>query len=223
MNETAKSPVADAQQSIGAYMVAFSRVDHELGESVKAVFGLVNNEASDAIVAALGDVARKASLVWAASKRAKNADGSEASAEWKAKVEATVKRVLDCNNQDRVPIAHSLLQPNADGSVELVRLKIDGGKVKGRESKITWSQKDFREKTQRLDTLAEELKALNGELQTFKYEIPPNLGWSATVNFEPTMSMAPHGMPVVLATTLVGKVPPPSPLEPGPKKTRGIV
>ena len=71
------------------------------------MYGLQNNDASDAIVAALGDVARKVSLVWAASKGAKDPIGSEAPAEWKAKVEATIKRVFECNTNDRVPLAHS--------------------------------------------------------------------------------------------------------------------
>jgi hypothetical protein len=137
MTETA--PFAAAHQAIGAYYCEFSRVEHELGEGVKVVYGLENNEASDAVVAALGDVVRKASLVWAASKGAMDAEGNEASEGWKAKVEATIKRVFDCNQHDRVPLAHSLLQPNADGSVDLVRLKIDHGKVKGREG-VKWSR-----------------------------------------------------------------------------------
>ncbi len=123
-NVTETSPLANAHQAIGEYFAAFSRVEHELGESVKAVLGLENNDTSDAIVAALWDFFKKANLVWAASKGAKK-DGSEASAEWKDKVEATIKRVLECNN-DRVRLAHSLLQPNGDGSVDLVQhLKLD--------------------------------------------------------------------------------------------------
>ena len=111
MTET--SPLAAAHQAIGAYYCQFSRVEHELGESVKVVYALENNEASDAVVAALGDVARKASLVWAASKGAKDTEGREASEEWKAKVEATIRRIFDmiefhsptpcCNRTPTVP------------------------------------------------------------------------------------------------------------------------
>jgi len=146
-------PLADAHRAIGAFFCAFSRVEHELGEGVKAVYGLQNNDASDAIVAALGDVARKANLVWAAGKGARNPDGSEASAEWKAKVEVTIGRVLNCNQHDRVPLAHSLLQPNADGSVDLVRLKIDQGEVRGKDG-VKWSKDDFGEKIERSNKLA---------------------------------------------------------------------
>jgi hypothetical protein len=117
----------------------------------------------------------KANLVRAASKGAKDVFGSEASAEWKAKVEARIKRVFDCNSKDRVPLAHSLLQPNDDGSVDLVRLKIDGGEVRGKNG-VKWSQVDFGEKIQRLNKLADELESLNRELRTFKYVIP-DLGW----------------------------------------------
>jgi hypothetical protein len=53
MTESDKSPLADAHQAIGAYFSAFSRVEHELGESIKTVYGLENNEASDAIATAL--------------------------------------------------------------------------------------------------------------------------------------------------------------------------
>jgi hypothetical protein len=195
MTETA--PLAAAHQAIGAYYCQFSRVEHELGESVKVVYGLENNEASDAVVAALGDVARKASLVWAASKGAKDTEGKEASEEWKAKVEAIIRRIFDCNQHDRVPLAHSLLQPDADGSVDLVRLKIDHGKVKGKEG-VKWSREAFVTKIQQLKELADELKSLNDELRTFKYTIP-NLGWMPSSNFESTMSMMrPQGISAVL-------------------------
>jgi hypothetical protein len=54
VTETEAHPLADAHRAIGAFFCAFSRVEHELGESVKAVYGLQNNDAGDAIVAALG-------------------------------------------------------------------------------------------------------------------------------------------------------------------------
>jgi hypothetical protein len=208
MTETETSPLAEAHQAIGAYFCSFSRVEHELGESIKAVYDLQNNEASDAIVAALGDFAKKAGLVWAASKGAKNVDGSEAAAEWKDKVEATIKRVLRCNDFDRVRLAHSLLQPNADGSVDFVRLKVDGGKVTGRDG-VKWSREDFRSKIQQLEKLAEELRSLNGELQNFKYTI-----WMTSSNFEPM------GMPAALRNLIMNQppVPPLPPAEDSAKK-----
>jgi hypothetical protein len=184
MTENEASPHADAHQAIGAFFCAFSRVEHELGESVKVVYGLQHNEAGAAIVAALGDVARKANLVWAASKGATDANGSDASMEWKNRVEATIKNVLDCNAEDRVRLAHSLLQPNVDGSVDLVLHKVRGGEVKGKGG-VTWSRDAFDAKIQRMDKLAEELKSLNGELRTFKYTIPDQLGWMPSSYFEP--------------------------------------
>jgi hypothetical protein len=133
------------------------------------------------------------------SQGAKDANGSEASAEWKAKVEATIKRVFDCNTNDRVPLAHPLLQPNADGSVDLVRLKIDRGKVQGKNG-VKWSQVAFGEKIQRLNKLADELESLNRELRTLKYAIP-DLGWMPSGNFEGMMS--PQGIPTALLATIV--------------------
>jgi hypothetical protein len=213
MTETA--PLAAAHQAIGAYFCEFSLVEQELGESVKVVYGLQSHEASDAIIAALGDFARKASMVLAASKGAKNADGKmEAAADWKDKVETTITRVFKCNN-DRVLLAHSLLQPNADGSVDLVRLKITGGEVTGRDG-VKWSRNDFVAKIGRLKEVAKELKSLNDELRAFKYTIP-NLGWVSISNFEPTMGMMrPQGISAVLRD--FGSQPlPPTPPE-TPKK-----
>jgi hypothetical protein len=201
VTETEADPLADAHRAIGAFFCAFSRVEHELGESVKAVYGLQNNDASDAIVAALGDVAKKASLVWAASKGAKDANGSEASAEWKAKVEATIKRVFDCND-NRVLLAHSLLRPNADGSVVFVHLKNVKGEVRGKDG-VKWSQDDFGEKIQRLNKLADELESLNRELGTLKYVIP-DLGWISGWMPSPFEGMmSPQGSPAALLATIV--------------------
>jgi hypothetical protein len=193
MTETS-SPLAAAHQAIGAYFCAFSRVEHELGESVKVVFGLQGNEAADAIVVAIWDYAKKANLVRAASTGAKNADGSDASADWKDKVETTIKRVLKCNTDDRTALAHALLQPNTDGSVNVVR----HGKGTGEK----WSREAFGAKIEQLDKLIEELRALNDELRDFKYTIP-GLGWMPTSNFDPTMGMMrPRGIPDVLRGTL---------------------
>lgn len=117
---TEKSQLAAGHQMTGAYFCTFSCVEDTLGESIKVVFGLQNNPAADAIVTAIWDYARKASLVLAASKGAKKADGSAASPEWKDKVQKTISRVFACND-DRKLLPHTLLQPNPDGSVDLVR------------------------------------------------------------------------------------------------------
>jgi len=186
---------ADAYQAIGKYLCAFSRMEQELGESIKAVLGLQKNEASDAIVVALGDVARKASLVRAAIQDAKNADGSDVSAKLKEFAETKMKSVFKCND-DRVKLAHSLLDPQADGSVELVRLKITDGKITGRDA-IPWSYQDFEAKIQQTNVLTEELETLNGELRSFKYSVP-NVGWMSTDFFTPT----PLGVPRVLLESL---------------------
>jgi ABC-type uncharacterized transport system substrate-binding protein len=74
---------AKAYQAIGKYFCAFSVLERELGEAVKVVLGLQSHQAADYVVAALNDVARKASLVQAAVGVAKNVNGSETSEEWK--------------------------------------------------------------------------------------------------------------------------------------------
>ena len=57
-------PCAKAYQAIGAYFCAFSALERELGEAIKVIFRLEQHEASDAIVAAFGDVSKKINLVW---------------------------------------------------------------------------------------------------------------------------------------------------------------
>lgn len=164
---------AKAYQAIGEYFCAFSAVEHELGEAIKVAFGLQNNEASDAIIAALGDFSRKGRLVQAAIRFAKKADSSPTSDDWKTKVDATIKKAFGCNDPDRILLAHSLLEPNADGSVDFVRLQVRDGKVT-----VNWPHKDFSEKISVLKELAKELRAVNTELRTVKITIPAgDLSW----------------------------------------------
>ncbi len=136
---------------------------------MKVVYGLQNNDAGDAIVAALGDASRKIRLVLAASQNAKNADGSDASAEWKSSVAAKVNSFWQCN-EDRVRLAHSLLQPNVDGSVSFVRLRLDRGELKGKAGE-TWSHEQLAAKIKELQELATKLGSLRDELKTFKYDL----------------------------------------------------
>jgi hypothetical protein len=103
------------------------------------------------------------------------------------------------HNDDRVRLAYSLLQPNADGSVDLVRLRIDRGKVTGRDG-VTWSRDEFAAKIQYLNALAEELRSLNGELRTFN--TIPDLGWMPSGSFEPM-----YLRPMSAALTVIGSQP----------------
>lgn len=168
---------AQAYQAIGEYFCAFSAVEHELGAAIKLAYGLQDNDASDAIVAALGDFSRKARLVEAAIKVAKNADGSNTSEAWKASAAETVRKALDFNDPDRQLLAHSLLQPNADGSVTFVRLQVRDGKVTGKDG-YTWSHENFNKKIADLNEVRKELQAINSDLHTVKIRIPAGeLSW----------------------------------------------
>src|SRR6266487_1148582 len=112
---------ARAYQAVGEYFCAFSALDRQLGLAVKVVLDLDRHPAGDFVVAALEDPARKANLVLAAVAVAKNADGSETSAKWKKSAEKTVKKALGHNKDTRVAMAHSYLEPQADGSGTLKR------------------------------------------------------------------------------------------------------
>jgi hypothetical protein len=93
-----QSPYAEAHQAIGEFYCEFSKLERELGETIKVIFRLEEHEASDAIVAALGDVGRKINLVWAAVLLAKNVDGSETTTEWKDKADKTMKAIWQRND-----------------------------------------------------------------------------------------------------------------------------
>jgi hypothetical protein len=179
---TATSSLAQAHQVIGAYFCAFSRVEQEVGAMIKVVYRLHEEDAADAIIAALGDMIRKVNLVRAACQYAKQADGSDATPQWKASADAKITKIFSCNG-DRVFLAHSLLQPNADGSVDIVRLKLDGGELKGKGA-VNWAENKFREKIKELDGLATELASLREELKIYKIEIP-NAGWMSTDFMQP--------------------------------------
>jgi hypothetical protein len=162
-----ESPYAKAHQAIGAYFCAFSALEHELGESIKVIFRLQGHEASDAIVAALGDVAKKIDLVWTATLVAKKADGSETTQEWKDNADKTMKAIWQCNG-DRVLLAHSHLEPDANGSVVLSRLRVKGGELKGKGEPNKWVQAEFENKIVRMNELTKQLKSVKSDLSTFQ-------------------------------------------------------
>ena len=62
-------------------------------------------------------------------------------------VETTIKRVLKCNTEDRTALAHSLLQPNTDGSIDVRH---------GKATEVKWSRDAFAAKIEQLDKLADE-------------------------------------------------------------------
>jgi hypothetical protein len=110
-----------AHQAVGAYFCEFSNLERELGEALKVVLRLEGNPAADAIVAAVGDFARKANIVREAVQGAKNADGTEPTSEWKASTVETLEDILGCNRPDRVDLAHDHLEPHPDGSISAAK------------------------------------------------------------------------------------------------------
>jgi hypothetical protein len=171
-------------------------VESELGEAVKVVLGLETNDASDAIVTLL-DFAKKASLVLAAINDAKNADGTETSKAWKDKAASAVKEAFACNVEDRVPLAHSRLEPNADGSVDLKRVKVDHGKVK--DQGVKWTHDNLSKKITGAREAAKHLREANAELRSVKITIPPAESWMPVL---PVLNF-PRPMPVALKSAIV--------------------
>ena len=101
-------------------------VEHELGETIKVVLRLQNHESANVVVATLREVFKKIQLVWTAVLVAKNADGSETTEDWKRKARDTMTAISKCNDK-RAFVAHSLLEPQTDGSLVLNRLDVAGG------------------------------------------------------------------------------------------------
>jgi hypothetical protein len=172
---------AKAHQAIGAYICAFSALQRELGEAVKVVLGLQTHPAGDFVVAALQDPARKASLVGAAVRVAKNVDGSETSDKWKAKADKTMSAVFECNN-GRVQLAHAYLEPHDDGSVELTKENLSRGELKG--GTVTWKDTDLENKIKRLREVTAELRTIKDDLSTLIISIP-NMGWLVQDAYQP--------------------------------------
>jgi hypothetical protein len=176
---------AKALQAIGAYMCAYSDATYELGEVVKALFKLEDNAMSEAIVAALGDFARQASLARALCQLARNADGTELSEKQKKQIDKTITGCFECNG-DRKMLAHGRLEPHADGSVAIVHIKIDKKEVKGKEP-VIWSPGDWTSKTARLVKLADELRSFHEGVKTIAIDTPTGstLGWLTSQFVEP--------------------------------------
>ena len=173
-----ESGKANALQAIGAYMCAYSEVTYELGETLKVLFRITNNEMADAIVAALGDFARQANLVGALCRDARNADDTELSNEQKEQINGTISACLACNIE-RVKLAHGRLEPRADGSVAIVHLKVDkNAGVKGKDP-VVWSPTEWTKQTTTLTKLASQLRNFQKELKTIKLQATSLIGLAA--------------------------------------------
>ena len=176
---TAGDENAKAHQAIGAYFCAFSALERELGEAIKVVFRLQGHEAADTIAAAL-EMAKKIDLVWTAVLLAKKADGSETTEEWKEKAAATMSAIYGSNNE-RNALAHSHLEPAADGSVAFARLQNRSGVLKGKGEPNKWEQANFASKIAQLSELTKQLEQIKSDLVTAKI-LYPDLGWLNAVH-----------------------------------------
>src|SRR5262249_914678 len=101
---------------------------------------------------------------------------------WKENANKTMQAIWECNGH-RNQLAHSFLEPKADGSVELARLKLEGGELKG-ESPSTWTQDNFKTKLARLRNLTERVQSITKDLSTFTIQIP-NAGWMSVDSYQP--------------------------------------
>jgi hypothetical protein len=150
-----------AHQAIGEYFAEFSQLERELGEAVKVVLHLEGHEAADLVVDLLRYPRYKANLVKGAAEIAtKKKDGSEISTEWKERARKTLGDILSHNEKCRDYLAHSHLEPQEDGSVEVTR------RNKGKSE--NWKLQPKIDEVQRL---TKELKDIRAELSKLDVQV----------------------------------------------------
>jgi hypothetical protein len=158
---------AKAHQAIGKYFSEFSELERELGEAVKVVLHLEGHDAADIVVAALRYPSTKAALVRAAAEIARKKDGAETSTEWKAKADETLKEIIKHSDGSRNTLAHSLLEPREDGSVNVTsRTLSHSGQMTPGATK-PWNLQHEIDKVRRL---TEGLRGIRAELS--KLDVP---------------------------------------------------
>ena len=150
-----------AQQAIGEFSCVFSELEYELGEILKVIFKVQDHEAADAIVSI--DFAKKVILVKSAVEYARQANGEELSGAWKKSTLTTLNEILeDVNNKERVPLAHSRLQPQSDGSVLSTRFTPT---LKTQPRNRT--QEDFKIMCAKMNSLINDVRNIRRDLARF--------------------------------------------------------
>jgi hypothetical protein len=158
---------AKAHQAIGRYFTEFSALERELGEAVKVVLDLEKHDAADVVVAALRYPSAKASLVRACAKIARKKDSSEASTEWKERADDTLSDIIKHSDGSRNTLAHSLLEPQEDGSVKVTKSTLSHrGQMTPGEPKTS----NFKDEIDEVRRLTERLRDVTAELA--KLEVP---------------------------------------------------
>ena len=181
MNDDTK--FAKAHQAIGQYFSEFSELERELGEAVKVVLHLEDHGAGDIVVDILRYPSTKARLVKEAAKIAtKKKDGSEISAQWKAKADKTLGKILDHNDKNRVPLSHSHLEPREDGSVKVTR------QGEGPNTSKVWN---FKNKIDEVRRLTERLTEIRTELSTLDVPIRGLIKFVRTHEWHPRSYLEP--------------------------------
>jgi hypothetical protein len=159
---------AKAHQAIGQYFAEFSELERELGEAVKVVLHLEGHDAADIVVAALRYPSTKASLVRAAAKIARKKDGRAPPAQWKAKADKTLKDIIKHSNGSRNTLAHSLLQPREDGSVNVTSRTLSHSGQMTAGATETWNVKNETDEVRRL---TEGLREIRAELSKLEVDV----------------------------------------------------
>lgn len=107
---------------------------------------------------------------------------------WRTKAEKVLGACLGLNQDDRVLLAHSLLEATNDGSVRITRLQLSNGQAVVQ----TWDEAKWSQKITTLHDLTKQVKEIKAELGTVKITVPDLLGWMAV---DPTLPVGARTSP----------------------------
>lgn len=163
----------NVHRAVGRFFCTFSKVEDELGQALKVIFKIDHLANADVLVACLGDLTKKLNAVWSGIEQSLTADGSPPQEAWKMSAEGTMKRILTINTEWRVPLAHSYLEPLQAGALKLTRMTSQGVlKVVERE----WTVGQLDGKSNELDALAGEVRAIADKLKEFTITYATDIG-----------------------------------------------
>jgi hypothetical protein len=105
-------------KTIGRFVVTFSKLEQELGETLTALFKLPGHPDRGVIIGAI-NFAGKVNILKQAAQNATLPDKTPATDEWKKNIVGTLNSVFDLNNKQRNVLMHSYLEPRDDGGLVL--------------------------------------------------------------------------------------------------------
>jgi hypothetical protein len=159
--------LSHACELVGRFLHYFSRVELQLDDAIVKLFKLDLKTAP--IITANIDFSRKLNIVRTAVNRQQKPKGQGILS---IDADNTFKRIASMND-DRQVVAHSAFESEADG----VKFRRAVAKKHLRHDDPHWTEKDFKDRFAKLQTLEGELKLIVGEIE------PDRILWPAGTRF----------------------------------------